>query len=304
MSRVSRAVAAAAVIAFGITASGGLLAAARADALPFVDPNVQGFIGFCDKDGHPVTSGKLTDVPFVWTAIASTPTPPGYAGKFGKATLGIFVPRQGVDPGDWAGKQFTASTTYTNPKHPIAQATYGDPSLVTLTGVAPPNWEGLVQVRMYFSNADVPPLTTPYPATVIKVTGDTWRVVSGGTVACSSGKGTSLETVTLPPSKLPSSAPSVSVGPTAASPTAGGSGLGSSSAAQPGADVSAGPTSSQGSAVAAGANGNQTTSPSSTSSTSAAGTVAIALAALVLGGFGVYGVLWWRGRGTSARTNA
>jgi len=260
---------------------------AAADNIPFKDPNWQGGIAFCDAKGHAVTSGSLTAVPFVWTAISSVATPAGYTGKFGKATLGVFVPRKDVDPGEWFGKQFTAASTYTNNKHPIAQATYGDAPLVSLTSQAPPQWDGLLQVRMYFSNANTPPLTTPYPATVIQVTGNTWHVVKGASVACNVGKGVSLETAVLGSSKLPSAAPSVSVkGEGTQAKTSKTSVTASSHSAVSHSAAAA----SGGAGSAAVAAGNDSNTASGSPTDSSQNRVAIALAAAIVGGALVFGV--------------
>ncbi len=177
-------------------------------ALPFADANAQGFIGLCDKSGHPVTSGKTTDIPFVWRAVSSTPAPKSYVGPLGKVTLAIYQPRQNVNSGEWSGKQFTGSTSYSNVQHPMAQSTYLDPPLVDLTSIAP-LWDGLLQLRLIYSNVNAVPHLRPYPATVIKVTGGTWTVVSGGSVSCTDGTGVSDEVQQLPASSIPTVAPTL-----------------------------------------------------------------------------------------------
>jgi hypothetical protein len=165
--------------------------AAAGDSLPFTDPNAVGFISLCDHNGQSITSGKLTDFPFVWTAVSSTPAPLGY--EKGKATLYAFQPRQEVDPGEWSGLQLSGSSTYTNPAHPVVQETYGDLPLDAFTGSYPPQWSGLVQLRIYYTGINLEQHAAPYPATVLRVKGDRWTLVTGGTVPCNSGHGTSNE---------------------------------------------------------------------------------------------------------------
>jgi len=179
--------------------------AVAASSVPFNDVNASGYIGLCDKDRHPVTSGSVYDQPFVWTAVSSAPAPKGYAR--GKAVLVAFQPRKDVDPGEWSGRQLTASSTFTNPKHPMSQATYADDPLLFFVQAFPPKWDGLVQLRMYFSAPDTMPHRAPYPATTIRITGDRWTLVSGGTAACAAGKATSIESRSLPKSALASPQP-------------------------------------------------------------------------------------------------
>ena len=182
---------------------------AKADyQLPFKDPAAQGTLGLCDRSGHNITSGKITDVPFVWRVVSSKPAPKGYTGTFAKATLFVYQPREKVDPGQWSGKQMTGSSTFTRSVHPAAQATNLDPSLIEFTSIAP-LWNGLVQLRVIYSNVNTTPHTRPYPATVIQVTGNSWHVVSGGNVSCSTGAAISMEQQLLDPSAFPSASPTL-----------------------------------------------------------------------------------------------
>lgn len=183
--------------------------AASATNVPFTDHNAVGYIGLCNTFGQSITSGSLLDDPFVWTAVSSAPAPSGY--EQAKATLYVFQPRQNVDPGQWSGEQVTGSSTFTNPSHPMVQATSGDTPLISVDGAFPPRWNGLYQLRIYFTGVNLEPYTQHYPATVIQVTGNKWSVVQGGTVPCNSGKATSSEVAGLndPSLKTPQSVPVV-----------------------------------------------------------------------------------------------
>lgn len=189
---------------------------------PFTDQSAQGFIGFCDRNGQSIASGSVTDSPFVWTAVSSVPAPDGYAK--GKALLAAYQPRQGIPPGEWSGFQMTASSSFTNALHPMAQATNGDPPLASFTGAYPPQWDGLVELRLYYSADNQPVHSTPYPATVIKISGDKWELVSGGKVSCAVGRAVSAETQ-IDPLGVPATAPQVEVNshPAMSAPSKSGS---------------------------------------------------------------------------------
>jgi hypothetical protein len=165
-------------------------------ALPYSDSSASGYIGLCDKAGKPIRQGRVHDVPFVWQAVSSSPALPPYDAYLRTATLYAYVPKPGYPPQDWIGEQITASTFYTNPAHPMVQASDGDgPVLKNLiTGAS--LWEGLVQLRLFWSVPSEGAHTTTYPTTDIQVKGDRWTVVRGGDVACNSG---SASTSTPPP---------------------------------------------------------------------------------------------------------
>ena len=202
MSKLARM--AGASVALALAAVPAFVTSASASNLPFNDPSVNGYIAFCDAHGKQLTSGSLDTAPFASTAQSSTPAPSGFAQ--GKVTLYAFQPRPGVPPGDWNGEQLTGSSTFSNPAHPMDQATPRDRALQDMVGAYPPMVDGLYQIRMYFSAVNSPSHTSPYPASVIQVSGSTWKMVLGGTLPCNTGKATSDEGAlgvtapTVPPS--------------------------------------------------------------------------------------------------------
>ena len=129
--------------------------------------------------------------------MSSAHVPAGYT----RATLYVFQPIQYVDPGDWTGYQLTDDALFSNPAHPMAQATYADNPLIWPDQSMPPYWDGLYELRMYFSGPGKTPWTSSYPAAVIKVTGNTWILVQGGGSSCTNGKAESVETFLLPKSE-------------------------------------------------------------------------------------------------------
>jgi hypothetical protein len=166
-------------------------------------------LGFCDKDGNPVTSGHIRDVPFVTKYVSSTPAPKDYVGKFQKAAIYAFSPLPYTNPGDWVGYQMTASSGYTNLNAPMSLATLGDPPLEWQIQSFPPQMDGLVQFRMILSNVNTQPRTNQYSQAIIRVKGDSWTLVTGVTdkTLCQAGLAKSAEQVMLPPTKLPSAPP-------------------------------------------------------------------------------------------------
>ena len=159
-----------------------------------------GRITLCDKNLKPITSGDIRKEPFVWRAVSDVPTTGAYFTSSGMATLYAFQPREKVPPAEWTGKQLTATSVYTNAKVPMVQSVPNDLALQDFVSVAP-LWDGLVQLRIFLSNDGVPVQSKPYAAAVIKVTGTTWKLVSGGGGACADGKAVSVATLLLTPSQ-------------------------------------------------------------------------------------------------------
>jgi LPXTG-motif cell wall-anchored protein len=171
--------------------------AAYAYAVPFQDQNQSGSLTLCNAAGHSVTSGSLRTVPFVWRAVSSTPAPAHYT----RAYLVLYQPIQHEDPADWTGYQMTVQAIFSNPKNPMAAATYADQPLLWPDQQMPPYWDGLYELRMYFSQPLQAGYSATYPAAVIRVTGDKWSLVRGGGGSCNDGTAVSIETQRLPKSE-------------------------------------------------------------------------------------------------------
>lgn len=163
--------------------------------VPFHDEYQHGWLTFCNKNNQPVTSGKLATQPFAWKTISSAEPPAGYRSKSARVSLFAFQPIQYIDPGDWSGLNITGASAFTNPDHPVVQATILDSPLLGFTRAYPAHWDHLVEIRMMYSAVEQPQLPTPYAAAVIRVTATTWTLVEGGGSSCSAGKGISNETL-------------------------------------------------------------------------------------------------------------
>jgi hypothetical protein len=173
----------------------GAGAAAASTGVPYVDNRVAGSIGLCDEKGQPLTHGSVDTKPFVWKAVDATAAPAPYNGNGATATLYAYQPRQGVDPGEWSGEQLSASSRFSDPAHPAAALTGLDDSLSAFLGDFPPQWNGLVELRIYLGAPNEPPYSQTYDAANIAINGSNWKLVGGSPVSCDSGSAVSLEQV-------------------------------------------------------------------------------------------------------------
>lgn len=265
----------------------GFVVAGPADAtsLPS-DPNAVAALGFCNSAGHAVTSGSINATPFAVRAVGAMPAPKAYAIAGRTATLYGYQPRPGVPAGAWSGEFLTASSRYTNPSYPTAVGTALDPSMADFLGDFPARENGLIEVRMYLGAPNEPIYSQRYSAADIKITGSTWKLVSGGGVPCNKGQATSIESIVLPSSEL--------AAPPSSSKTNGGhpATSGSSSSAAPGSPSSqsqGSPALTQAPPAVAAANTTSTGGGHGASLAIAGGAVA---AVVLAGGVG----LWWRRR--------
>ena len=176
---------------------------ALASGTPYTDPAVTGALGLCDKSGHQVVSGSTQDIPLAWTVVSTTPAPAGYTDSRAKATLYMYQPRKDVDPGDWSGYPMTGSSLFSSPAHPMAAFTTGDKRLFDTLQVYPAQWNGYVELRLFFSGTNRVALTQTYPAANLQINGTLWRQVAPPVVSCTAGKAESTETLLLPASSFP-----------------------------------------------------------------------------------------------------
>ena len=103
----------------------------------------------------------MDTVPFAWKAISSVNPPAGYGGAGGRVALWAYQPIQYVDPGDWSGSLLTGGSAFSNPDHPVVQATNADQPLLGFTQAYPEHWDGLLEIRMMYTAKDKPQLRPP-----------------------------------------------------------------------------------------------------------------------------------------------
>jgi hypothetical protein len=231
---------AAQILAVAAIAGASFLATSPAhadEALPFKDPNAVGLIGFCDANNKPVTSGHVRDVPFAVKAVSNTPAGKAYAVTGRKAALYATSPNKELDPSLWSPYQMTPSTFYSNAKHPMAAAGFGEPPLEYHITGAPPTLDNLVQLRMYLSAPNTTPYIQKYPTAVIRVEGDRWVMVTGDrSPDCTAGTAKNINQVlgkgepTAPPTWAANAAAATKPGASAGAPSASASGTDASGA--------------------------------------------------------------------------
>ena len=185
---------------------------ARAADVPYTDPNASGAIGFCDAQGHEVKGGKLDATPFVAFTVGNFRPPAPYDTPGTGAWLIAYQPRKGVDPGNWSGEQLTASSTYTKPDFPKIEMLAQDVTMRQIVEDYPPQWDGLLQLRMYVKAVNQPAYSARYPAADIRISGDSWNLVRGGGVSCTASGTATSRAHLLIPTQLTSSPASLSGG--------------------------------------------------------------------------------------------
>lgn len=295
MARLGRLACVGAAVAVALSAVVAVAPTAGADAVPYSDASAAGSVGLCDRNGHPVTGGSTTAKPFVWRAVSSRPAPAPFGGARAKATLLAYQPRPNAPADQWSGDILTATSSYTNPAYPMAQATPLDFSLQDFLLEFPPQVDGLVQLRIYFGAPNAGTSSSSYPATDIRVNGGNWTVVRGASVPCTNGSATSSETVTG--AQRPVAAPS------GAAIASGRPSSGAKSPVASSRPASTAPRQASSSAAASGSSANTGSSgtPSLASADDTANSSSRAPVLLVIGGLVVAGVagggyLWWRRR--------
>jgi hypothetical protein len=265
-------------------------ASASGSGVPFTDPNAHGTLTFCNSSGQPMTSGSLSTQPFAWKTVSSVAAPSGYGLRTSRATLYAYQPIQFIDAGDWSGLQITGASSFSNTAHPLVQATSGDATMRNFVASYPPHWDGLVQLRMYFTGFNKALDLNTYPSAVLKITGNTWTLVQGGGSSCTSGTGVSDETRLLPKSRF-SSPPAEQTG-ASASPSA--------SSTAKGTTGSSGSSGSSGSTGQAGQGGSSSATDASGSASgggmSAGAKTGVGLGILALVGAAVVAIILWRRR--------
>jgi hypothetical protein len=245
--------------------------------VPYTDLSAKGTITLCDAAGHRVTAGSIDDKPFVLKAASTVPAPSPYNGTGRTAVLVAYQPSKTSYPDQWNGDTLTATSQYTDARHPMVIGTPLDFTLAQYLKEFPASYDGFVQLRMYFGAKGQGVMNDTYPTTDLRVVGRTWTVVHGGTGDCTTGSAVSNEVaIAHLPGATASPSPRSSV----------------TSAAQAGASASASSSDSPEAGAGGGASGQ---TPPASSGQSGPPTWVAALVALLL--LAIAGILVFVRRG-------
>ncbi len=161
--------------------------------VPYTDLSAKGSITLCDAAGHRVTAGSIDDKPFVLKAASTVPAPAPYDGAGRTAVLVAYQPSKTTYPDQWNGDTLTATSQYTDARHPMVVGTPLDFTLAQYLKEFPASDDGFVQLRMYFGAKGQGVMNDTYPTADLRVVGHTWTVVHGGNGDCTSGSAVSNE---------------------------------------------------------------------------------------------------------------
>jgi hypothetical protein len=165
-----------------IIAASVVIVVVTSDSVPYTDSQSVGEMALY-RNGQPVTSGKITDRPFVDYAVSTVRAPAPYDKPGRKAALMAFQAQKGIEPAGWQGDFMTGSTPYSDPNHPTATAQSDDISLANFMAELPVQWDGFIQLRLYLGAPNEPPMSTHYVTADIQVSGQNWKLVRGATSA-------------------------------------------------------------------------------------------------------------------------
>jgi len=165
-----------------IIAATVIIVVVTSDSVPYTDPQSFGAMALY-RNGQPVTSGKISDRPFVDYAVSTVRAPAPYDKPGGKAALMAFQPQKGMDPAAWQGDFMTGSTPYSDPNHPTAKAQADDISLANFMAELPVQWDGFIELRLYLGAPNEPPMASHYVTADIQVSGQNWKLIRGATSA-------------------------------------------------------------------------------------------------------------------------
>lgn len=152
---------------------------------PYDDPQAAGLITLCSADGAAVTGGRTDDTPFAAVALGETALPSRLDPVGAVVTLFGYQPREGVGPEEFSGIPLTAAGPLADPGRPAVGITEDVYSVGDFVAAFPATWDGFVQLRLYLGTPAVGTLTeTPYDTADLRVDGDRWELVRGGSASC------------------------------------------------------------------------------------------------------------------------
>ncbi|MEO9238199.1 MAG: hypothetical protein ABI418_08915, partial [Jatrophihabitantaceae bacterium] len=113
----------------------------------------------------------------------------------------------------------TGASIYADPSHPLVAGTNIDPSLQDFVTSFPAKWDGLVELRMFYTAPNKVVYRRSYPAAVLRVQAGKWTVVQAANLTCDLTKVVSNEKLVLPASAFDPAHPAVTDAPQLAART-------------------------------------------------------------------------------------
>lgn len=153
---------------------------------PYDDPQAAGGITLCAADGTAVTGGSIDDRPFADVVVGETGLPAELDPTGAVVTLFGYQPREGVGADEFSGIPLTAAGAVVDPQVPAVRVTDRVYSVGDFVEAFPATDDGFVQLRLYLGTPAVGTLTeNPYDTADLRVDGDRWELVRGGSASCS-----------------------------------------------------------------------------------------------------------------------
>ena len=153
--------------------------------VPYDDPQSAGSIALCSADGTPVTEGSVDDTPFAAVALGETGLPSDLDADGAVGTLFAYQPRAGVSPSEYSGTAITAAGVLADPASPAVSVPEDAWTLGDFVTAYPADFDGYVQLRLYLGTPAAGTLNDrPYDTADLRIDGDRWELVRGGSVAC------------------------------------------------------------------------------------------------------------------------
>jgi hypothetical protein len=152
---------------------------------PYDDPQSAGLITLCSADGKAVTEGSVKDKPFADFAVGASGVPSVYDADGAVGTLFAYQPRKGVAASEFSGAPLTAAGLLADPEHPAVAISDRVWSVADFVSGYPATFDGYVQLRLILGTPGAGTLTEdPYDTADLKVDGDKWELIRGGTASC------------------------------------------------------------------------------------------------------------------------
>ena len=153
--------------------------------VPYDDPQSAGLLTLCSEDGKAVTEGTVDDRPFADVVLGETTLPAEMDPAGVVATLFAYQPRKGIEAGEFSGGPLTAAGEFADPAQPAVRVTGDSWSVGDFVTAFPATDDGYVQLRLYLGTPGAGTLSeNPYDTADLRVDGDRWELVRGGTASC------------------------------------------------------------------------------------------------------------------------